>query len=175
MCILFPHVYTYTREGGSLQIITLINRDWCCFLSSTINQFLSYSFFFKIASRNSLALLFYSWILGSYRVIPNYLNGKKTNMDSTSLFAFSNASITPQWYTSPSIVNALMDNTDSHCLIQAWTPLTIKTNHYTSVGIYWKVKIQEMEISPWIKFLTGINPVSIRLICWYMYQYGQKL
>lgn len=85
-------------------------------------------------------------------------------MDSTSLFAFSNASITPQWYTSPSIVNALMDNTDSHCLLQAWTPLTIKTNHYTSVGIYWKVKIQEMEISPWIKFLTRINPVSIRSV-----------
>lgn len=96
---------------------------------------------------------------------------KKTNMDSTSLFAFSNASITPQWYTPPSdsvsIVNALMDNTDSHCLIQDCTPLTIKTNHYTSVRTYWKVKIQEMEISPWIKFLTRINPVSIRLICWY--------
>lgn len=104
---------------------------------------------------------------------------KNPNMDNTSLFAFSNASITPQWYTLPSdsvsIDNALMDNTDSHCLLQAWTPLTIKTNLYTSVGIYWKVKIQEMEISPWIKFLLRINPVSIRLICWYMYQYGQKL
>lgn len=57
-----------------------------------------------------------------------------------------------------------MDNTDSHCLLQAWTPLTIKTNHYTSVSTYWIVKIQEMEITPWIKFLTRINPVSIRSV-----------
>lgn len=186
-----PPLYLYmhidqlnTREGGSLQILTVIKRDSVT-LSSTINQSLSYHFWKKKkASRNSLGHLFYSWILGSYWVIPNYLMEKKTNMDNTSLFAISNASITPQWLTQPSdsvsIVNALIDNTDLHCLLRACTPLTIKTNHCTSVSTYWRVKIQEMEITPWIKFLfvgsklcrikTRINLVSIiYLVHLYLY------
>lgn len=158
---LFIHAYQLnTREGGSLQILTVINRDSVTLSSRhlPLTNLSHIIFEKKKASRNSLGHLFYSWILGSYWVIPNYLMEKNPNMDKSSLFAISNASITPQWLTQPSdsvsIVNALMDNTDLHCLLRACTPLTIKTNHCTSVSTYWRVKIQEMEITPWIKFLS---------------------
>lgn len=97
---LFIHAYQLnTREGGSLQILTVINRD-----SVTLSsRHLPLTNLSHIIFERKKKLLGTAWdicfIHEFWEVIelfPTTLMEKKSNMDNTSLFAISNASITPQ-------------------------------------------------------------------------------